>query len=255
MAVQWSVASCKLFENLYRGPGCIELFCARGNNPAKNWKLTGSSSAIRRDYNKDLRGLVYRLDAGSRMVKMQMPANEKMSLGIEQRFLVFQVNIPDEKDFSFELVVTGVDNIQRRLYFSTMRRQLCTSSLFNAQIPVMGIKRDVWSTLFFDLKSFSEVFTTKGRLTLNTITLHANCEVRRIFTMEPQAGISNLDFFLDETALMRMIPANYKYPKHISDEVQILDLGSCKRQLREQVLILQDKREPDDLRTTMKNQG
>ncbi|KAM8867405.1 protein CFAP20DC-like [Synchiropus picturatus] len=226
----YNVASIKLFKSCYQGPGCIELFSARGNNPVKYWKLSGAPSGIRREYSKNLRGLVYCLDAGSRTVKMRMPADETMSLSINQRFLVFQVKVPEKKYFCLEIGVTDSDNIQRRLYFSTMRRQFCASSLLNAKIPFIGLQPDVWSTLFIDLYSFGSVFTTKASLTLNDVTVHANCEIRRIFTMEPQMETSKIGMFLDEKALTEMVPRSCVFPGHVTNVAQILDLQSFRKE-------------------------
>lgn len=84
------------------------------------------------EYNKEVKGFVYCLEGSSQTVKMQIPQNGKLSrkslrgfnlfvitglsppvkmnplafslVGLLQRFLVLQVNIPQSKDFSIELV-------------------------------------------------------------------------------------------------------------------------------------------------------
>lgn len=86
------------------------------------------------EYNKEVKGFVYCLEGSSQTTKMQMPGNGKLSrksvtylnpfandtllcshvidcsifclfiVGLVQRFLVLQVNIPQSKDFSIELV-------------------------------------------------------------------------------------------------------------------------------------------------------
>ncbi|XP_023278863.1 uncharacterized protein C3orf67 homolog, partial [Seriola lalandi dorsalis] len=136
------------------------------------------------EYNKEVKGFVYCLEGSSQTVKMQMPESVKMSLGLLQRFLVLQVNIPQCKDFSIELVITDSEHLKRRLHLSTVHKELSVTIL-HAKIPFVGLKRNIWSTLCLDLESFTaELF--KGFLTLDGITLFATCKVRRIFTMKTE---------------------------------------------------------------------
>uniref|UniRef100_A0A3Q3F8F7 CFA20 domain-containing protein n=1 Tax=Kryptolebias marmoratus TaxID=37003 RepID=A0A3Q3F8F7_KRYMA len=107
-------------------------------------------------------------------------------VGLIQRFLVLQVNIPRCCDFSAELVITDPEHLKRRLHFSTVHKEL-SATLLHAKIPLTELKRDTWSTLCIDLASWTgKLF--KGFLTLDGITLFATCKVRRIFTMKTDPG-------------------------------------------------------------------
>ncbi|KPP78331.1 hypothetical protein Z043_102171 [Scleropages formosus] len=56
------------------------------------------------NFDKTMKGFVYILQGSSQTNKMQMPKDNKMALGLIQRFLVLQVYIPLGKDFSTELM-------------------------------------------------------------------------------------------------------------------------------------------------------
>ncbi|KAM8868567.1 protein CFAP20DC isoform 1-T1 [Synchiropus picturatus] len=219
---------------LFQGAGGIELFSAKGSDPVGKWKLSGTSTSIRREYNKELRGLVYCLEGGCQTVKMQMPANEKMSLGLVQQFLVVQVNVPEDKDFSIELVITDKIQLKRRLYLSTVHKELSTT-LWHARIPFMGLRRNVWSTLFIDLVSFTgKLFKDTGFSTLDGISLSATCRVRRIFTMNPELSLAaKYDTFFCEAALVDAIPHSCRLPSDVDHQPQIWSMETLNERVAE----------------------
>ncbi|XP_041639856.1 uncharacterized protein C3orf67 homolog [Cheilinus undulatus] len=212
-----------MFKNNYQGGTAVEIFSGQGKDPVAKWKLSGGPSAIHKEYEKEVKGFVYCLEGSSQTVKMQMPENGKMSLGLLQRFLVFQLNLPLQKDFSIELVITDSQHLKRRLHFSTVHKELAATVL-HAKIPFVGLKRNIWSTLCIDLVSFSdELF--KGFLTLDGITLYATCKVRRIFTikLEP-SGVSDDDISLSGAGLMDLIPRSCEFPPGISHVTELLNM-------------------------------
>ncbi|XP_040890483.1 uncharacterized protein C3orf67 homolog isoform X1 [Toxotes jaculatrix] len=217
-----------MFRNNYQGGAVVEIFSGQGKDPVAKWKLCGGPSAIYKEYNKEVKGFVYCLEGSSQTVKMQMPENGKMSLGLLQRFLVLQVNIPQCKDFSIELVITDSEHLKRRLHLSTVHREL-TSTLLHAKIPFVGLKRNIWSALCIDLASFTaELF--KGFLTLDGITLFATCKVRRIFTMKTEpTGMSDDDMFLSGAALMDLIPRSCQFPPDVNHVTQMLNMENLQK--------------------------
>ncbi|KAM9813293.1 LOW QUALITY PROTEIN: protein CFAP20DC [Neosynchiropus ocellatus] len=217
-----------------QGAGAVELFSAKGSDPVGKWKLSGTSTSIRREYNKELRGLVYCLEGGCQAVKMQMPANEKMSLGLVQQFLVLQVNVPKDKDFSIELVVTDKTQLKRRLYLSTVHKELSTT-LWHARIPFVGLKRDVWSTLFIDLVSFTgNLFKDAGFSSLDGISVSATCSVRRIFTVHPELkGAANHGALFREAALADAIPRSCRLPSDLDPQPQIWSMETLVERVAE----------------------
>ncbi|XP_026163042.1 protein CFAP20DC isoform X4 [Mastacembelus armatus] len=217
-----------MFRNNYQGGAVVEIFSGQGKDPVAKWKLSGGPSAIRKEYNKEVKGFVYSLEGSSQTVKMQMPENGKMSLGLLQRFLVLQVNIPQFKDFSTELVITDSEHLKRRLHLSTVHKEL-SSTLLHAKIPFVGVKRDIWSTLCIDLVSFAaELF--KGFLTLDGITLFATCKVRRIFTMKAEpTGMLDDDMFLSGVGLMDLIPRSCQFPPDVHHVIQMMNMENLQK--------------------------
>ncbi|XP_038552902.1 uncharacterized protein C3orf67 homolog isoform X2 [Micropterus salmoides] len=212
-----------MFKNNYQGGAVVEIFSGQGKDPAARWKLCGGPSAIHKEYDKEVKGFVYCLEGSSQTVKMQIPENGKVSLGLLQRFLVLQVNIPQSKDFSIELVITDSENLKRRLHLSTVHKEL-SSTLLHAKIPFVRLKRNIWSTLCIDLVSFTgELF--KGFLKLDGITLFATCKVRRIFTMKTEpTGTSDDDMFLCGAGLTDLIPRSCQFLPDVSHVTQVLNM-------------------------------
>ncbi|XP_075316118.1 protein CFAP20DC [Odontesthes bonariensis] len=210
-----------MFRNTYQGGAVFDIFSGQGKDPIAKWKLCGGPSAIYKEYNKEVKGFVYCLGGSSQTVKMQMPESGKMTLGLIQRFLVLQVNIPQCHDFSTELVITDSEHQKRRLHLSTVHKEL-SATLLHAKIPYVGLKRNTWSTLCIDLASLaSELF--KGFLSLDGITLFATCKVRRIFTMKAEpAAVSD-----DGTAfagLVNTVPRCFQYPPDVIQCTQVLNI-------------------------------
>ncbi|XP_039652329.1 uncharacterized protein C3orf67 homolog isoform X2 [Perca fluviatilis] len=217
-----------MFRNFFQGGSVVEIFSGQGKDPVEKWKLCGGPSSIHKEYNKEVKGFVYCLEGSSQTVKMQMPENGKMSLGLLQRFLVLQVNIPPCKDFSIELVTTDLEHLKRRLHLSTVHKEL-SATLLHAKIPFVGLKRSIWSTLCIDLVSFTgELF--KGFLTLDGITLFATCKVRRIFTMKTEpTGMSDDDVFLRGAGLMDLIPRSCHFPADVNHVTQVLNMENFRK--------------------------
>lgn len=220
------MTSSVMFKNNYQGGAVVEIFCAQGNDPVAKWKLSGG--AIHKEFNKEIKGFVYCLEGSSQTVKMQMPQNGKMSLGLLQRFLVLQVNVPHGKDFSTELLVTDTGHLKRRLYLSSVHKELSTT-LWHAKIPLVGLTHSTWSTLCIDLVSFTrELFKGVGFMSLDGIALFATCRVRRIFTMkaEPDAGD---DIILSGVGLVDLIPRSCHFPPDVKHTVQVLNIESLRK--------------------------
>ncbi|XP_030585559.1 protein CFAP20DC isoform X2 [Archocentrus centrarchus] len=217
-----------MFRNNYQGGAVVEIFSGQGKDPAAKWKLCGGPSAIYKEYNKEVKGCVYCLEGSSQTVKMQMPDNGKMSLGLLQRFLVLQVNVPHCHDFSAELVITDSEHLKRRLHLSTVHKEV-SATLLHAKIPFVGLKRNTWSTLCVDLVSLSsELF--KGFLTLDGITLFATCKVRRIFTIKADpAGMPDDDMFLSGADLMDLIPRSCQYPADVNQVIQVFNRENVRK--------------------------
>uniref|UniRef100_A0A8C5QEA4 CFA20 domain-containing protein n=1 Tax=Leptobrachium leishanense TaxID=445787 RepID=A0A8C5QEA4_9ANUR len=173
-----------MFKNEYQGGSYVEIFSSQGKDPVAKWKLCGSQSAIFKDFDKEVKSFVFVLEGSSQTNKMQLPKENKQMLGLIQRFLVLQVHIPLGQDFSAELLITDLTNIKRRLYLSTVHKELSATPL-HAKIPLLIIKRKVWCNLCIDLVAFtSGIFKGAIFQSLDGIVISANCKLRRIFTMK-----------------------------------------------------------------------
>ncbi|XP_064288958.1 protein CFAP20DC isoform X2 [Passer domesticus] len=174
----------KMFRNHYQGGRFVEIFSAQGKNPGANWKIFGNPSAISKEYDKELKGFVFVLEGNSLINKMKLPRETKQTLGLVQQFLTLQIFVPLGKDFSTELLITDFDNIKRRLYLSTVHKELSVTPL-HAKIPLFMIKRKIWCNMCIDLVTFTyKIFRGALFQSLDGITISANCKLRKVFTLK-----------------------------------------------------------------------
>ncbi|KAK2529410.1 hypothetical protein Q9233_006921 [Columba guinea] len=129
-----------------------------------------------------------------------------MEMGLIQQFLTLQILVPLGQDFSAELLITDLGNIKRRLYLSTVHKELSVTTL-HAKIPLFTIKRNIvgtlgiflelwlstiflsrmfyWCNMCIDLVAFtSEIFGGAVFQSLDGIIISANCKLRKIFTLK-----------------------------------------------------------------------
>ncbi|XP_044308038.1 protein CFAP20DC isoform X2 [Varanus komodoensis] len=173
-----------MFKNEYQGGPFVEIFSAQGKNPGTNWKVFGSPSVIGKEFDKEVKGFVFVLEGSSQTNKMQLPKETRQNLGLIQQFLVLQIYVPLGKDFSTELLITDLRNIKRRLYLSTIHKELSVTPL-HAKIPLFMIKRKIWCNLCIDLVAFtSGIFKGAVFQSLDGIVISANCKLRKIFTLK-----------------------------------------------------------------------
>ncbi|KFR02315.1 Uncharacterized protein C3orf67, partial [Nipponia nippon] len=167
-----------------QGGPFVEIFSAQGKNPGAKWKIFGNPSAIWKEYDKEVKGFVFVLEGSSQINKMQLPKETRQTLGLIQRFLTLQIFMPLGQDFSTELLITDLGNIKRRLYLSTVHKELSVTPL-HAKIPLFPIKRKIWCNMCIDLVAFtSEIFRGAVFQSLDGISISANCKLRKIFTLK-----------------------------------------------------------------------
>ncbi|XP_067397443.1 protein CFAP20DC isoform X2 [Emydura macquarii macquarii] len=186
-----------MFKNEYQGGPFVEIFSAQGKNPGAKWKIFGSPSAIWKEFDKEVKGFVFVLEGSSQTNKIQLPKETRQTLGLIQRFLVLQIYVPLGQDFSTTLLVTDLGNIKRRLYLSTVHKELSVTPL-HAKLPLFMIKRKIWCNLCIDLVAFtSEIFKGAVFQSLDGIIISANCKLRKIFTLKskPQDTAEEDDIF------------------------------------------------------------
>ncbi|XP_045361281.2 protein CFAP20DC isoform X1 [Camelus bactrianus] len=227
-----------MFKNEYQGGAFVEIFSAQGKNPGAKWKILGSPSVIWKEFDKEVKSFVFILEGSSQTNKIQLPKENKQILGLIQRFLVLQIYIPVGQDFSTELLITDLRNIKRRLYLSTVHKELSSTPL-HAKIPLFMIKRKIWCNLCIDLVAFtSEIFKGAVFQSLDGITVSANCKLRKIFTLKskPQdtadkdAGYG-VSFPIDEPS--DIIPRSCQLTTDVPQVTQLLNMTKlCQTEIK-----------------------
>uniref|UniRef100_A0A8D0GAE7 CFAP20 domain containing n=1 Tax=Sphenodon punctatus TaxID=8508 RepID=A0A8D0GAE7_SPHPU len=215
-----------MFKNEYQGGPFVEIFSAQGKNPGTKWKIFGNQSVIWKEFDKEVKGYVFVLEGSSQTNKMQLPRESRQTLGLIQRFLVLQIYVPLGQDFSTELLITDLGNIKRRLYFSTVHKELSVTPL-HAKIPLFMIKRKIWCNLCLDIVAFtSEIFKGAVFQSLDGIIVSANCKLRKIFTLKskPQDTVEE-----DADEPTDMIPRNCQLNSDVLQVTQLLNVNKLRQ--------------------------
>ncbi|KAM4021978.1 protein CFAP20DC isoform 5-T5 [Anomaloglossus baeobatrachus] len=216
-----------MFKNEYQGGPFVEVFSAQGKDPVAKWRLFGSQSAIWKDFDKEVKSFVFVLEGSSQTIKMQLPKESKQMLGLIQRFLILQIYVPLGQDFSAELLITDLANIKRRLYLSTVHKELSATPL-HAKIPLSIIRRKVWCNLCIDLVAFtSGIFRGAVFQSLDGITVSANCKLRKIYTMKikPQdTGEQDIYESSSDCEPTDTVPRSCQITTDVEQVTQVLDL-------------------------------
>ncbi|XP_028906925.1 protein CFAP20DC [Ornithorhynchus anatinus] len=227
-----------MFKNEYQGGPFVEIFSAQGKNPGTKWKIFGNPSVIWKEFDKDAKSFVFALEGNSKYSGTAFIQDEFDPVGLIQRFLVLQIYVPLGKDFSTELLITDLGNIKRRLFLSTVFKELSATPL-HATIPLFIIKRQIddpfgflfyWCNLCIDMVAFtSEIFKGAIFQSLDGIIVSANCKLRKIFTLKsiPQDMNDKFDtydiyFTADESS--DIIPRSCQFTKDVPQITQLLNM-------------------------------
>ncbi|KAF1488699.1 hypothetical protein FQV08_0006147, partial [Pygoscelis antarcticus] len=202
----------------------VEIFSAQGKNPGAKWKIFGNPSAIWKEYDKEVKGFVFVLKGSSQINKMQLPKETRQTLGLIQQFLTLQIFVPLGQDFSTELLITDLGNIKRRLYLSTVHKELSVTPL-HAKIPLFTIKRKIWCNMCIDLVAFtSEIFRGAVFQSLDGISISANCKLRKIFTLKSKPQDT-----AEEDGPTDVIPRTCQLNTDVPQVTQLLNLTKIHR--------------------------
>lgn len=166
----------------FQGGDYVELLSAQGKAPAATWKLHGK---ILKSFEKGIKGNAFQLD-GSTETKMQLPKTAiTHSLGLSQRFVVFQLAIPFTRSFSIEIGFSDFQKIRRRFVFASAFRETAMTSL-HVQIPFDArVTRDQWINLVFDLQALTETYFPGSTFrSMESICISGSCKLKRVFTMK-----------------------------------------------------------------------
>lgn len=164
----------------FQGGDFVELLSAQGKAPAAMWKLHGK---VVKSFEKSIKGNAFQLD-GSAETKMQLPKTATThSLGLAQRFLIFQLTVPCARAVAIEVGFSDFQKIRRRFVFASAFRETATTSL-HVQIPFDArVPRDQWLSLVFDLHALTETcFPGSMFRSIESISISGSCKLKRIFT-------------------------------------------------------------------------
>ncbi|XP_064632404.1 protein CFAP20DC-like [Lineus longissimus] len=212
-----------MFKNEYQGGPYFEIFSVHGKDPVANWRLTGGAG-VRKAYDKEVKSFVYSLEGSVATTKMQLPKDSKQALTLIQRYLVFQLHVPQGQDFSLDVGLTDLQNNKRRLVFSTSHKEVSLTPL-HAKIPLTIMRRATWVNLCLDMVSLvGETWRGQTFKATESITLSANCKLRRIFSMKTQPPDDDDLFAHVSSSEVDMIPRQFQIPHDVSHFTQVLTM-------------------------------
>ena len=115
------------------------------------WAGARTDPNLWQTFAKEAKSYVYDIDGGP-TTKIQFPKDDKKTLHLMQRYLVFQIKFPVGAAFALEITLTDTGRSKRRLHFSTAFRELQSNPL-HCRIPFPGyLPRDCWLNIVFDME-------------------------------------------------------------------------------------------------------
>ncbi|KAL5014677.1 hypothetical protein ScPMuIL_008947 [Solemya velum] len=219
-----------MFKYDYQGGPFFEIFTPQTKDSVANWKLC---SGVRKAYEKEVKSYVYSLEGTTATTKMQLPKDSKLSLTLVQRFLNFQIIVPKGQDFSIELGITDLGNNKRRLLLSTSQKETQVTPL-HAKVPLAILKRGTWLNFCLDMVSLvGETWRNQTYKAIETISISANCRLRKIFTMKSQPPDNSEDEELygcgsSNTGEIEMVPKQCQFATDVHHITQLFTMNKVR---------------------------
>uniref|UniRef100_A0A914W9Z1 CFA20 domain-containing protein n=1 Tax=Plectus sambesii TaxID=2011161 RepID=A0A914W9Z1_9BILA len=222
-----------MFAEAYQKGPFVEVLTAAGHSAidqlTANWRRT-QPSALRRVYDATAKTYVFSLNGSpSTSCRITAPSDSRLILGLRQPYLVLQIRVNSDSDFSFETTIADKSGSRRTLKFSTFFRKTEVGPL-NARISLANLRRMQWINAVVPLKEMvSELWSGQEYESIHTITLCANCSFRRIFTLRniainglsAQSSADSSDTAPAKTAATT-IPKAVRMSPSVSEATQIL---------------------------------
>ena len=160
------------------------MFGAQGRDSlSKKCKVTGSSTNIHKEYERDVKSYVYVLEGEPTTTKIKFPKEDKQGLFLTQKFLVFQLYLFVGRPFSFEVTVTDHAQNKRRIFFSSNLKDMSLTPL-HARFPLTILSLGTWLNMCLDLESLvSNTFNGTKFRAVESFIVTANCKLRKVFTL------------------------------------------------------------------------
>ena len=204
--------------NHFQGGASVDVFDPKGSNPTQNWKLSGP---VQKVYDKAVKGYIFHCDGGPN-AKMQLPKDDRRSLGLVQPYLVLQVCVSMTKPFALELSLTDTARARRRLLFSTsFREAVCTP--LHTRVPLGEVQRGVWVNLTFDMADLTATNFGGARFgRLESITIGAACKLRKIMTLRDPTVAAGDIVSAEQPA---SVPRGLELPSDVESYTQMFSQG------------------------------
>ena len=145
--------------------------------------------------------------------KMQIPQNEKLSLGLLQGYLIFQIYLNSTKSFTIQISISNSMNSKRRLLFSACSKEFVINN-YHCRLPLINFPTNTWVNLSIDIISFvNSCFSSENFRSIDFICLSADCKIRKICAMRKNFTDSLNDYFENDES---SIPKNFLLPSNIN---------------------------------------
>ncbi|OWF55807.1 uncharacterized protein C3orf67 homolog [Mizuhopecten yessoensis] len=172
-----------MFKNEYQGGPFFEVLTLQGKESSAHWKFSGG---VKKVYDKEVKSYIYSLEGTPSTTKVHFPKDQSQAVPLIQRYLVIQLHLAKGQDLSIELGVADLGNNKRRLHFSTAQKETQVTPL-HAKIPLTIVRRSIWLNMCIDMVSLvGETWRGQTYKATQSISVSANCKLRRIFTMKTQ---------------------------------------------------------------------
>ena len=143
---------------------------------------------------------------------MQIPINEKTSLNLMHGFITFQIYLNTTKSFTIEIAISDTNNGKKRILLSACSKEFIINQL-HCRIPIISIPTNIWINFSIDILSFvSECFKGQSFRAIDSITLSADCKIRRICGMRQLYTLSEEEFLQGDDSIL---PKGFILPNEI----------------------------------------
>ena len=176
-----------MFSHCYQSGSSIELFNSSDKNLLSKWHFIGKHNKI---FDPQIKCYEHILATGA-LSKMEIPGNRSYSykfnpnksLALFQSYIVFQIYLFSNKQFSIEISISDTTKVKRRLIFSSNNSDVIINQL-HCRIPIINFPIGKWINFSIDILSFvSECFKDLTFRSVDYISLSMSGKVRYIFTM------------------------------------------------------------------------
>ena len=176
-----------MFSHCYQSGNSIELFNSADKNLLSKWHFIGKHNKI---FDPQIKCYEHILATGA-LSKMEIPGNRSYSykfnpnksLALFQSFIVFQIYLFSNKQFSIEISISDTTKVKRRLIFSSNNSDVIINQL-HCRIPIINFPIGKWINFSIDILSFvSECFKDLTFRSVDYISLSMSGKIRYIFTM------------------------------------------------------------------------